>query len=249
MSEKSKPQIAAPPSDEKLEAKTLPDASSSETEETQSIEKLTKELDQTGHEIQLLRNELNLRFSEIATLTKLLLDKDDENAANQKRIAQEIESRYLDEVNKKNSYVAELENSLQIKDSQINFNKSALQEKDTILERLQCIINISEKNINALNDELVSSRRINEDLAKQFNEANIVSNKALSDLEAVNGLLATLTNEKNEKMKQIDILTRASLAKQSEIDALKTHINAIHNSTSWKVTRPLRFIKKLIRFF
>ena len=86
----------------------------------------------------------------------------------------------------------------------------------------------------------------------------INASQSLADREShISGLVNTLNereshisglvNTINQRESQISGLSSVLVEREAEIENLKQAINSFHNSTSWRLTKPLRFVAKFFR--
>ncbi|MGE5322341.1 MAG: nucleotidyltransferase family protein [Actinomycetota bacterium] len=102
------------------------------------------------------------------------------------------------------------------------------------LERLRVRIEEPDRQLRARHYE--THRKLNEALAKLSNEHEItnIENRTLR---------STLEQARSE----VELLTQQRLQARSEVELLKHQLNAVHNSTSWKLTKPLRAVVRFVR--
>ena len=68
-----------------------------------------------------------------------------------------------------------------------------------------------------------------------------------TDILTLNHQINLLNIEKAKNEQQISEKEQIIAQKDQEIQGLKNQLNAIYNSTSWKITKPLRNIKKITK--
>jgi chromosome segregation ATPase len=194
-------------------------------QDTLALDRLNKELEEARDQVAALNKELDQRFTEIATLTRLLLDKD----------------QYLDQ----------LSNDLNNKNDQLN---QLIAKTD---EHLSQIAGFTAQlaDIDRLTDSIELKNTQNNDLISKIEFLQISSSDlqiALDDknrqIEALQNLRDTLTATLELKNQAFDELSGQLTARDAEVAYLKSELGAIYQSTSWRVTTPLRYIKKLLRF-
>ena len=121
------------------------------------------------------------------------------------------------------------EEKKQLNDTIINIEKEKKQLNDTI-------VNI-EKEKKQLNDTITNIEKEKKKLLKINEEINSNNND-----------LRTENNELKAKVKQLNIETEETIIKNEELQGKIEHIiNNYENSKSWKITKPLREINKLVK--
>jgi hypothetical protein len=142
------------------------------------------------------------------------------------------------------------------KDGILFYDKKREEKDDYPGLSLQTAINVSKELIYAIkNTEEVKLKKSNEsnlslkaELAKS-NESNLSLKAELDKSNAGNlSLKAELdkSNASNLSLKtELDKSNASNLSLKAELDKLKIQINEIYQSTSWKITKPLRAVKRL----
>ena len=132
---------------------------------------------------------------------------------------------------------------------QIKFNEymSRISELEKQSEDMRSVIGELEKKLAHVNDELNREREkvvtLNKSLEEQRAIITELEEKLTLAEEELNSKEKKIINYSKELEEQWSI--RRELEKKYAYS--ENYINSIHNSTSWKITKPLRSLKKIIR--
>lgn len=176
--------------------------------DTLAFEASSIELDDCQDKIEELNKELDQRFTEIAVITRLLLEKD----------------QYSDQLNElielKNIQNAELSSKIEFLENSTRALNAALNEKSQQIGALH-----------ALRDTLITTFEL--------------KSHAYDDLLSQMEIKAANIRSVSVNLSQAE----AHLAsRDAEITHLQSKLSEIYGSTSWRVTAPLRYVKKLLGF-
>ena len=123
-----------------------------------------------------------------------------------------------------------------LQNSKLFFNTSALfNNKDEEINFLKNDLLFQEKEIQLLTQEKISLKEVTE-LLKNDN------NDHLEEIQLLTQEKMSLEEEINFQKNEIQLLIKEKIS-------LENSIQKIFSSTSWKITRPIRFLKKKINAF
>lgn len=98
--------------------------------------------------------------------------------------------------------------------------------------------------INAKNEEILS-------LKEQFMHSNqnnrLLKHKYQSDKKELKSLLATKQEEIVRLARQVESLAQSNSHLHSDVQSLRATIALFENSLSWKITKPLRLVSKIVK--
>lgn len=206
-------------------------------QDTLAFGTLSKELEDCQDQIKALNTELDQRFSEIATLTRLLLEKE------------QFSDQLLNDISHKNEQIHQLS-------GEVTKLAAQLAEADKLAGLIEF------KNVH--NSDLSSKIKFLQDSSNNFNAALNDKNQQIEALQSLRDTLTTTLELKNQAYD--DLLNQLAMkdanieslclhlgqvegdltSRDSEIVHFKNELRAIYGSTSWRATAPLRYVKKLL---
>ena len=133
-----------------------------------------------------------------------------------------FEKKYFQQI----SSIRQLENNLQEKISQI-------QNKDSQIQQLE----------NSVQDKISQIQQLENSVQDKISQIQQLENS----VQDKNSQIQQLENSVQDKISQIQQLENIKAAQSEQIANLQNIQNEILNSNSWKITRPLRFIGRIIR--
>ncbi|OZY87674.1 hypothetical protein CBP51_12130 [Cellvibrio mixtus] len=208
-----------------------------EDQDTLAFGTLSKELEDCQDQIKALNTELDQRFTEIATLTRLLLEKED------------YSDQLLNDINHKNEQINQLS-------SEVTNLAAQLAEADKLTDSIEF------KNIH--DNDLSSKIKFLQNASSNFNATLNDKNQQIEALQRLRDTLTTTLELKNQAhddllnqlaMKDVNIESLCLhlgqvegdlTSRDAEITHFKNELHAIYDSTSWRATAPLRYVKKLL---
>ena len=221
------------------------------------LDRLNKELEDGRDQIAALNKELDQRFTEVATLTRLLLEKDQDldqlssDLNDKNHQLKQLSDQYLSQTadfNAKQSEIDKLADSIEFK----NIQNDDLAIKIKILQNLSSDLQIALDNKNqqtevlqiALDDKIQQIEAL-QNLRIALSATIELKNQAFDDISSQ---AATKdVNLESLSLHQAQVEDEL-LSRDSEIAYLKNELHSVYTSTSWQVTAPLRYIKRLIGF-
>ena len=213
------------------------------------VQQLENSLQEKSSHIQQLENFLQDKSSHIQQLESSLQDKSSQ--------IQQLESSLQD----KSSHIQQLENSLQDKISQIQQLENSLQDKSSHIQQLENSLQDKSSHIQQLENSLQEKSSHIQQLENSLQEKSSHIQQLENSLQDKISQIQQLQNILQEKeftiqQQQCKIQQQESTifsknedlqSKKAEIDNLQNIQNEILNSNSWKVTKPLRAVGRMLR--
>ena len=227
------------------------------------IQNLWQAVRERDTQIQSLNQAVVERDSQNEKLNQAVGERDRQN----ERLNQAVEERYSQierlkqSVGERESQIESLTQSVGAHESQIESLTQSVGERESQIERLNQSVGERDSQIESLNQAVVVRDSQNERLNRAVGERDSLNEKLNRAVEERESQIESLTQSVGERDRHIEGLNQAAGERDSQIEGLNQAVGErdsqverlnqalgqIFNSISWKITKPVRLLGRILR--